>query len=135
MKITHTQDGHDELRRAHFGDMDGRFARDVWQAEVDGEVVGTALAGPPHGIFGPWVGEVYRIEVHEGHRRQGIGARLHDACLTAWRSRGVTVGVVELSAEDKASQAFYESHGWRPDGHTRPGFQGTGYVRLRRTIN
>lgn len=135
MKITHTVAGHDELRRAHFGDMDGRFARDVWHAEVDGEVVGTATAGPPRGIFGPWVGELYRLEVHDGHRGQGIGARLHDACLTAWRSRGVTVGVVELRAADRASQEFYESHGWRPDGHTRPSHQGADYVRLRRTIN
>jgi GNAT superfamily N-acetyltransferase len=135
MKITHTSAGHDELRRAHFGDLDGRFTRDVWQAEVDGEVVGTAMAGPPRGFFGPWVGELYRLEVREGHRGQGIGARLHDACLTTWRARGVTVGVVELPAVDEPTREFYESHGWRPDGHTRPGLQGTGYVRLRRAIN
>jgi GNAT superfamily N-acetyltransferase len=134
MKITHEVAGHDELRRAHFGDMDGRFTRDVWQASIDGEVVGTAMAGPPRGIFGPWVGELYRLEVHEDHRGRGIGARLHEACLTAWRTRGLTVGVVELRQADAASRDFYESHGWRPDGHTRPGFQGTDYVRLRRTI-
>lgn len=134
MKITHTVEGHDELRRAHFGDMDGRFSRDVWQALVDGEVVGTAAAGPPRGLFGPWVGELYRLEVHEAHRGRGIGARLHEACLTAWRTRGLTVGVVELRETDTRSRDFYESHGWRPDGHTRAGRQGD-YVRLRRAIN
>ena len=134
MRIRHTRAGHDERLRAHYGDMAGRFARDVWHAEVDGEVVGTAMTGPPRGIFGPWVGELYRLEVREGHRGQGIGARLHDECLTAWRSRGVTVGVLELPADDTARREFYESRGWRPDGHTRQGHRGT-WVRLRRTIN
>lgn len=134
MRIRHTRTGHDERLRSFHGDMDGRFAHDVWHAEIDGEVVGTAMTGPPRGIFGPWVGELYRLEVREGHRGQGIGARLHDACLTAWRTRGVTVGVLELRAEDTASREFYESHGWCPDGHTRPGHRGA-HMRLRRTIN
>lgn len=134
MIIKHTEAGHDDRLRSFYGDMAGRFARDVWYAEVDGEVVGTAMTGPPRGIYGPWVGELYRLEVREGHRRRGIGARLHDACLTAWRSRGVTVGILELRAADETSRDFYESHGWRPDGHTRPGQQGE-YVRLRRAIN
>ncbi|GAB1514985.1 GNAT family N-acetyltransferase [Actinophytocola sp. KF-1] len=133
MRITHTSTGHDERLRSFHGDMDGRFAHDVWHAEVDGEVVGTAMAGPPRGLFGPWVGELYRLEVRDGHRGQGIGARLHDECLTAWRTRGVTVGVLELLAGD-AAREFFESHGWRPDGHTRTGHRGT-WIRLRRTIN
>lgn len=135
MMIRHAPDGHDELRRAHFGDLGGRFNRDVWYAEIGGEVVGTAMIGPPRGIFGPWVGELYRIEVRQDHRRHGIGTRLHDACVAAWRSRGVTVGVLELPATDETTRDFYESHGWRRDGHTHPGFHGTTYVRLRRTID
>jgi len=135
MRITHTLAGHDELRRAHFGDMGGRFTHDTWHAEVDGEVVGTAKIGPPRGILGPWVGELYLLEVREDHRRRGIGGRLHEACLAAWRTRGVTVGVVEVPVADVATRDFYESHGWRSDGHTRTGLDGTGHVRLRRTIN
>lgn len=135
MMIRHVPGPHDELRRAHFGDMNGRFTHDAWHAEVDGEVVGTAAIGPPRGIFGPWVGELYRLEVRADHRRQGIGTRLHEACLTAWRTRGITVGVVELPAAEYVGRDFCESRGWRPDGHTRRSFQGPGHVRLRRTIN
>jgi GNAT superfamily N-acetyltransferase len=93
------------------------------------------MTGPPRDNFGPWVGELYRIEVHPAHRRQGIGGCLHDACLAAWRARGVTVGVLELPAHDRTARDFCESRGWRPDGHTRTGLDGTGYVRLRRTID
>ena len=133
MMIRHAPDGHDQLRRTHFGDMGGRFNRDVWYAEIDGEVVGTAVIGPPRDLFGPWVGELHRLEVHPDHRRQGIGTRLHDACVEAWRTRGVTVGVLELRTDDTTARDFYESHGWRPDGHTRKGHN-LNYERLRRTI-
>lgn len=123
------------LLRTFYGDLRGRFDRRLLCAELDGEVVGTALTGPPRDNFGPWVGELYRLHVHPGHRRTGIGGRLHDACLSAWRAAGVTVGVLEVWSLDTGAQAFYESHGWRPDGHTRTGADGTGHLRLRRAIN
>jgi ribosomal protein S18 acetylase RimI-like enzyme len=123
------------LLRTFYGDLGGRFDRRLLCADVGGEVVGTALTGPPRDNFGPWVGELYRLHVHPGHRRAGIGGRLHDACLAAWRAAGVTVGVLEVPSHDLASQAFYESHGWRPDGHTRQARHGVSHLRLRRTIN
>lgn len=135
MMIRHAVVGEDVHRRAHYGEMSGRFTRDAWYAEVDGEVVGTAMTGPPRDNFGPWVGELYRLDVRVGHRGQGIGSRLHDACVAAWRARGITVGVLELPAEDRLARDFCESRGWRQDGHTRTGFGGSGQVRLRRAID
>jgi GNAT superfamily N-acetyltransferase len=133
--IRHAPGEHDARLRSFYGDLGGRFANDAWYAEVGGEVVGTATIGPPHAIHGPWVGELHRLEVRLDHRRQGVGTRLHDACVDAWRARGITVGVVELRADDPATRDFFESRGWQPDGHTRQGFHGITYLRLRRTIN
>jgi GNAT superfamily N-acetyltransferase len=123
------------LRTFYSRDMHDRFDRLVWRAEVDGEVVGMAMVGPPQDILGPWVGQLYQLRVHSDHWRKGIGTALHAACLDAWRASGVTVGVLEVWSRDDRAQAFYESHGWRPDGHTRPGEGDSSYLRLRRTIN
>lgn len=120
--------------RGIYRDMPQRFDRALWCAEVDGEVVGMALIGPPKDWLGPWVGELYQIHVHPDHWRKGIGTALHATCVDAWREAGVTVGVVEVWSHNERAQAFYESHGWRPDGHSRPGPGDTTYVRLRRTI-
>jgi ribosomal protein S18 acetylase RimI-like enzyme len=111
-----------------------RFDRRLWCAEIDGAVVGMALTGPSMDIMGPWVGQLYQIHVDPEHWRKGIGSELHRTCIDAWRAAGVTVGVLEVWSHNERAQAFYESHGWRPDGHTRPGDGGTHYLRLRRTI-
>jgi ribosomal protein S18 acetylase RimI-like enzyme len=111
-----------------------RFDVRLLSATVDGTVVGMALTGPPKANLGPWVGELYQIHVRPTHWRQGIGTRLHDECVTAWRAAGITVGVVEAWVQNERARAFYESHGWRPDGHTREDRDGT-YLRLRRAIN
>lgn len=111
-----------------------RFDRSLWCAEVDGQIVGMALIGPPKDWLGPWVGELYQIHVHPDHWRKGIGSALHTTCVDAWRAAGITVGVVEVWSHNERAQAFYESHGWRPDGHTRASYGDTTYHRLRRTI-
>lgn len=103
-------------------------------AELDGEIVGMALTGPPKDYLLPWVGQLYQIHVTPNHWRKGIGSALHEACTTAWRETGITVGVLEVWSNNARAQSFYESHGWRPDGNTRKGPADTKYVRLRRTI-
>ncbi|MFI6482329.1 GNAT family N-acetyltransferase [Nonomuraea sp. NPDC050663] len=40
-------------------------------AEIDGETVGTLIAG-----WDGWRAHLYRLAVHPGHRRKGIGSRL-----------------------------------------------------------
>jgi len=120
--------------RAWYTDRPERFARRLWCAEVGGEVVGMALTGPSQDVVGPWVGQLYQIHVHPDHWRKGIGSALHAACLAAWRDAGITVGILEVWSRNERAQSFYESHGWRPDGHTRSGPNDTTYLRLRRTI-
>lgn len=120
--------------RMFYQDNPERFDRRLWCAELDGAVVGMALTGPPRDYLLPWVGQLYQIHVHPDHWRKGIGTELHKACVTAWREAGITVGVLEVWSNNERAQAFYESHGWRPDGDTRTGPADTTYVRLRRTI-
>ncbi|HEX6352312.1 GNAT family N-acetyltransferase [Actinophytocola sp.] len=120
--------------RGIYRDIPERFNRKLWCAEVDGEVAGMALTGPPMNWLGPWVGQLHQIHVHPNHWRKGVGTALHETCVEAWREAGVTVGVLEVWSSNDRAQSFYESHGWRPDGHTRPGPGDTTYVRLRRTI-
>jgi ribosomal protein S18 acetylase RimI-like enzyme len=120
--------------RAFYRDNPERFDRRLWCAERDGDIVGMALTGPPQDYLLPWVGQLYQIHVLPEHLRKGIGTQLHEACITAWREAGITVGVLEVWSNNKPAQAFYESHGWRPDGNTRKGPAGSSYVRLRRTI-
>lgn len=120
--------------RAIYRDMPERFDRRLWCAEVDGQVVGMALAGAPKDWLGPWVAQLHQIHVHPDHWRKGIGTALHDACVAAWRAAGVTVGVLEVWSRNERARTFYESHGWRVDGRTRPGPGDTTYLRLRRTI-
>lgn len=122
-----------QLRGFYQGNPE-RFDRRLWCAEQDGEVVGMALTGPPSDYLLPWVGQLYQIHVRPDHWREGIGTALHTACVTAWRDAGVTVGVLEVWSNNERARAFYESHGWRPDGNTRKGPADTRYVRLRRTI-
>lgn len=121
--------------RSFYRDHHDRFNRRLWCAKVDGVVVGMALAGPPLDNFGPWVGQLHQLQVAPAHQGQGIGARLHETCVESWRASGITVGVLEVSSGNVSATAFFESHGWRPDGHTRPGFGDTSYVRLRRAVN
>ncbi|WP_166664171.1 GNAT family N-acetyltransferase [Actinophytocola oryzae] len=120
--------------RAFYTEKLDRFDRRLWCAEIDGDVVGMALTGPSMDNLGPWVGQLYQIHVRPDHWREGIGTALHRTCLDAWREAGVTVGVLEVWSNNERAQSFYESHGWRPDGHSRPGKGETTYRRLRRTI-
>jgi RimJ/RimL family protein N-acetyltransferase len=46
------------------------------------------------------------------------------------RDASLTTGVLEAWESNSRAQAFYARHGWRPDGHRRPG-PGGDYVRMR----
>lgn len=128
-----TPDAHTALLRSFYSDRPARFDSVVFRAEAGGETVGSARVGPPPDLFGPWVGQLHELTVASAHRGRGVGGRLHDVCLAAWRAAGVTVGVLEVATA--AEQDFYESRGWALDGHTRRTFDDRTFLRLRRTIN
>jgi ribosomal protein S18 acetylase RimI-like enzyme len=77
-------------------------------AESAGELVGTVIAG-----FDGWRCHLYRLAVHPGHRRRGIGSAL----LTAAEERFVRLGgrrgdAMVLTRNETAH------HAWRAAGYT-----------------
>ncbi|MFE2228556.1 hypothetical protein [Streptomyces kronopolitis] len=62
---------------------------------------------------------------------------LHTRARTAYyrvrflREAALAAGRVEAWERNERARAFYARHGWRPDGHRRPGPAGACYVRMR----
>ncbi len=79
-------------------------------AERDGEIVGALIAG-----WDGWRGNMYRLTVREGHRRQGIGIALTRAGEEYLRSRGIRRVTALVAFEDDAAGAFWESAGYPQD--------------------
>lgn len=79
-------------------------------AERDGEIVGALIAG-----WDGWRGNMYRLAVSEGHRRQGIGIALVRAGEDYLQSCGVRRVTALVAFEDKAAGAFWESAGYPQD--------------------
>lgn len=79
-------------------------------AERDGEIVGALIAG-----WDGWRGNMYRLTVREGHRRQGIGIALTRAGEDYLRSRGTRRITALVAFEDDAAGAFWESAGYPQD--------------------
>ncbi|HET8863511.1 MAG TPA: GNAT family N-acetyltransferase [Solirubrobacterales bacterium] len=79
-------------------------------AERGDEVVGALIAG-----WDGWRGNMYRLAVREGHRREGIGIALTRAGEEYLRSRGVHRVTALVAFEDDAAGAFWESAGYSKD--------------------
>jgi ribosomal protein S18 acetylase RimI-like enzyme len=79
-------------------------------AERGGEIVGALIAA-----WDGWRGNLYRLAVREGHRREGIGialTRAGEEYLCACGARRVTALV---AFDDAAAGAFWESAGYPQD--------------------
>ncbi|MCL6300611.1 GNAT family N-acetyltransferase [Streptomyces kronopolitis] len=103
-------------------------------------VVGVVAMGPPlgagaesrdPGIEAEAVGELYQIHVLPGQWGRGIGGQLHAAFVRFLREAALPAGRVEAWERNERARAFYARHGWRSDGHRRPGPAGACYVRMR----
>jgi GNAT superfamily N-acetyltransferase len=87
-------------------------------AEIDGEPVGSCFVlGPGRDRdLGPDIAELVAIYVDPPRWRRGIGSAL----LLAAHERAARAGFAEMSlwtlSANEAARAFYERHGWRPDG-------------------
>ena len=79
-------------------------------AERDGEIVGALIAA-----WDGWRGNLYRLAVREGHRREGIGIALTRAGEEYLRERGARRITALVAFGDEAAGAFWESAGYPQD--------------------
>ena len=107
--------------------------RTVLCAVRGGETVGILAMGPPldPDVDAAAAGQLYQIHVRPGSWGQGVGSRLHAAFVQRLRDASLTTGVLEAWERNSRAQAFYARHGWKPDGHHRPGPADANYVRMR----
>jgi RimJ/RimL family protein N-acetyltransferase len=106
--------------------------RTVLCAERGGELVGILAKGPPYepDVDATTTGRLFQIHVRPGRWGEGLGSHLHAVFVRFLRDASLTTGVLEAWESNSRAQAFYARHGWRPDGHRRPG-PGGDYVRMR----
>lgn len=111
--------------------------RTVLCAEREGELVGILAMGPPYeaDVDVTTVGQLYQIHVRPGIWGQGIGSYLHAAFVQFLRDASLATGVLEAWERNSRAQAFYARHGWKPDGHHRPGPGNANYVRMRLSLD
>jgi ribosomal protein S18 acetylase RimI-like enzyme len=86
-------------------------------AEVDGEVVGTVLAG--------WDGHrgwIYSLGVRPDRERRGIGSALLAHALAALRERGCPKVNLQVRGDNSAVVGFYERQGWKIEDRVSMGF-------------
>jgi ribosomal protein S18 acetylase RimI-like enzyme len=79
-------------------------------AEREGEIVGALIAG-----WDGWRGNIYRLAVRDGHRREGIGIALTRAGEEYLRGCGARRITALVAFEDNAAGAFWESAGYPQD--------------------
>lgn len=79
-------------------------------AERDGEIVGALIAA-----WDGWRGNMYRLAVGEGHRREGIGIALTRAGEEYLYGRGARRVTALVAFEDDAAGAFWEAAGYPAD--------------------
>ncbi|HKI93243.1 MAG TPA: GNAT family N-acetyltransferase [Gaiellaceae bacterium] len=79
-------------------------------AERDGEVVGALIAG-----WDGWRGNMYRLAVRDGHRREGIGLALTRAGENYLRQRGVRRVTALVAFDDEMAGGFWAAAGYPAD--------------------
>jgi ribosomal protein S18 acetylase RimI-like enzyme len=79
-------------------------------AEREGEIVGVLIAA-----WDGWRGNMYRLAVRNGHRREGIGIALTRAGEDYLRGRGARRVTALVAFDDEAAGGFWDSAGYPPD--------------------
>jgi ribosomal protein S18 acetylase RimI-like enzyme len=102
----------------------GSRPEDVLVAEVDGEVAGYVMLGPPLPLeSNSHVVEVKALAVDPARHRQGIGRLLVDAAVRAALARSARRLTLRVLASNEAARAFYESCGFEVEGVLREEFR------------
>ncbi len=76
----------------------------------DGEIVGALIAA-----WDGWRGNMYRLAVREGHRRQGIALALTRAGEEYLRQRGARRVTALVAYDDEVAGGFWEAAGYPRD--------------------
>lgn len=76
-------------------------------AEIDGEIVGSALSGHDGRR-----GYVQHVAVAVAHRCQGIAQKLVARCLEALKKEGIFKVHLEVLADNAAGCDYWERRGW-----------------------
>lgn len=79
-------------------------------AEVAGQIVGVVIAA-----WDGWRGNIYRLVVHPGHRRRGIGMQLIRAAEDYLRSCGVHRVTALVAYDDRLAGSFWDAVGYPQD--------------------
>ncbi len=79
-------------------------------AERDEEIVGALIAA-----WDGWRGNMYRLAVRDGHRREGIGLALTRAGEDYLRQCGVRRVTALVAFDDEVAGGFWESAGYPLD--------------------
>jgi ribosomal protein S18 acetylase RimI-like enzyme len=79
-------------------------------AERNGEVVGALIAA-----WDGWRGNMYRLAVRDGHRREGIGLALTRAGEDYLRQCGARRVTALVAFEDEVAGGFWEAAGYPLD--------------------
>lgn len=79
-------------------------------AEQNGEVIGALIAG-----WDGWRGNMYRLAVRGGNRREGTGLALTRAGEDYLRQRGVRRVTALVAFDDETAGAFWEAAGYPVD--------------------
>jgi ribosomal protein S18 acetylase RimI-like enzyme len=85
---------------------DGLF----WLAELDGEVVGTAMAG-----YDGHRGWLYAVGVHPKARRRGVAKALLKTAEDALRAQGCPKVNLQVLSENREAQTFWRHQGYQAD--------------------
>ena len=79
-------------------------------AEAAGQLVGAVIAA-----WDGWRGNVYRLAVHDKHRRRGLGLRLVRAAEDHLRDRGARRITALVAHDDEVAGAFWDAAGYPRD--------------------
>ncbi len=79
-------------------------------AEQGGEIVGALIAA-----WDGWRGNMYRLAVRDGHRREGIGLALARAGEDRLQRRGARRVTALVAFDDEIASGFWDSAGYPLD--------------------
>ena len=89
-------------------------------AEEAGKIVGFCSVGPSRDQDASGdTGEIYAIYILPSKQGQGIGAALMDAGLNFLKEKSFKAAILWVLKTNNPTIKFYESKGWKADGHEK----------------